>query len=75
MKLVWVVIALAVALTGVGAACGPEEKYCFDEHLSCKEAAQLKDKKKEEEAAEKERIRKELEAGELGDGGATTIGQ
>lgn len=38
MKVVWVVVCLAASLAGVGVACGPQEKYCLGQHLSCTEA-------------------------------------
>ena len=73
MKFACVVIGLALTLAGMGVACGPEEKYCFDDHKTCKQAALDK------EAAEKdavEKARQAAEAGEgVGDGGATVIGQ
>ncbi|MEP6652578.1 MAG: hypothetical protein ABJA82_04430 [Myxococcales bacterium] len=50
MKLVSMVIVFAVALVGLGVACGPEETYCYDQHKSCKQAQLDRDK----EAADKE---------------------
>lgn len=38
MKVVWLVVCLAAILVGIGAACGPQEKYCYSQHLSCSEA-------------------------------------
>jgi hypothetical protein len=70
MKSVRVVFAFALTLAGLGTACGPEEKYCYDQHMTCKKAAV------DQEAEERERKRKEeearLDAG-LGDGGAVVI--
>ena len=45
MKVVWVVVCLAAILVGVGAACGPQEKYCLGQHLGCTEA-QFQEKQK-----------------------------
>lgn len=53
MKLVSMVIVLAVALAGLGVACGPEETYCYDQHTSCKQA-QLDRDKAAKEAADRE---------------------
>jgi hypothetical protein len=41
MKVVWVAIGLALTLTLAGAglaACGPEEKYCYQQHKTCAQA-------------------------------------
>jgi hypothetical protein len=62
------VIVLAVALAGLGVACGPEETYCYDQHKSCREA-QLEREKKAEEAANQAN----KDAGGPSDVGATTF--
>lgn len=70
-KFALVVIGLAVAVAGVGVACGPEEKYCYDEHETCKDALIHKMAREKEEqdriAAEK------ADAGTISDGGAIVI--
>ena len=38
MKVAWAVVCLAGILVGIGAACGPQEKYCYGKHLGCEEA-------------------------------------
>ena len=35
MKLVLVALGLLVSLATVGIACGPKEKYCYEEGLTC----------------------------------------
>ena len=73
MKFALIVIALAVTLAGIQVACGPQEKWCFEDHATCKQA--LIDKMaKEAEQKEKDRIAAEAGEGN-GDGGATVIGQ
>ncbi len=73
MKFVYALVILSLALVGLGAACGPEEKYCFEEHKTCAQAAI---DKAAADRAERERIEAErLDAGQIGDGGATVIGQ
>lgn len=73
MRVALLVIGLAVTLAGLGVACGPEQKYCYDEHKTCEQA--LIDKKAKEQE-EKDRIEAErADAGIVGDGGATVIGQ
>ncbi|MEO8213860.1 MAG: hypothetical protein ABI560_11735 [Myxococcales bacterium] len=58
MKLVSMVIVLAVALAGLGVACGPEETYCYDQHKSCKQAQLDRDKAAaDKEAADREAAR------------------
>ena len=52
MKLVWVALGLALMLTGVSTAvvgCGPEQKYCYQQHTTCTQA-ELDQQKKDEEA-------------------------
>ena len=51
MKSVSLVIVLAIALAGLGVACGPEETYCYDQHTSCKQAQLDREKAAEEAAA------------------------
>ncbi|MES1205588.1 MAG: hypothetical protein ABUS79_06585 [Pseudomonadota bacterium] len=76
MKFVFVVCALALAMAGVGVACGPEEKYCFDEHKTCAQAKLDKAAKEQEIKDAIEKARREAEAGEGNtDGGATVVGQ
>ena len=35
MKLVWVALGLLVAGIGAGVACGPKEKFCYNESMTC----------------------------------------
>lgn len=45
MKMVWVGIGLLIVTVSVGVACGPKEKYCYDEKLPCSavKAAMIED--------------------------------
>jgi hypothetical protein len=50
MKLVWVAIGLALTLAGAGfVACGPEQKYCYQQHVTCAQAALDKQARDQEE--------------------------
>jgi hypothetical protein len=35
MKLVLSALALLVSLASIGIACGPKEKFCYDEGMTC----------------------------------------
>jgi uncharacterized protein HemX len=54
MKLVWVVVGLALVLTGVGVACGPEQKYCYQQHVTCTQAQLDKQNKDEQDRQQRE---------------------
>lgn len=71
MKLLSTVIVLALALAGLGVACGPEETYCYDQHTTCEQARLDKIKRAEEIKAEEE-ARKDAQMG-ISDAGATTF--
>jgi len=47
----WVVIGLSATLLGVGAACGPQETYCGNEHMTCADVKLALEKKKADEEA------------------------
>jgi hypothetical protein len=67
MKLVYVVIVFALALAGLGVACGPEETYCYDQHLGCNEARQIRLVNEAQEAGMTD------DAQPVDDGGATVL--
>jgi hypothetical protein len=72
MKLKRTVLVLSALTTfaGFAAGCGPQETYCYDQHATCEQARRIR----ESEEMEKERIRRELEAGtDASDGGALVI--
>ena len=50
MKLVWVAIGLTLTLAGAGfLACGPEQKYCYQQHVTCAQADLDKQARDQEE--------------------------
>ena len=71
MKLLSTVIVLALALAGLGVACGPEETYCYDQHKTCEQARLEKIKMEEDERARQEALR-DAQMG-ISDGGATVF--
>jgi hypothetical protein len=71
MKRAWLVTAFSLTLAGVGAGCGPEEKYCFDQHKTCKEAKIEEEQKKQQE--EEERLKRLDALGSPSDGGAVVL--
>jgi len=73
LKRAWLVMALSLTLAGFSAGCGPEEKYCYDQHQTCKDAVQAKKDKAQQE--EEDRLRRLDALGVTDDGGATVIGQ
>lgn len=72
MKLVWVVVVFASVFAAVGAACGPQEPYCYDEHKTC---AQAKiDRDQAELSRRADQAAAKADAGTPSDAGATIIG-
>lgn len=64
------VLSLLTTFAGFAAGCGPEQTYCYDQHTTCEQARRLR----ESEEAEKERMRREAEAGtDAADGGAIVL--
>ena len=54
MKFLRIALGLSVTLAGMGlgmAGCGPEEKYCAKENMTCAQVKILLDQKAREEAA------------------------
>jgi hypothetical protein len=71
MKRVVLVLAVMTSFATFATGCGPEEKYCYDQHTTCKQA--LVDKAAKEQA-ERERIERERDAmGIPSDGGAIVL--
>jgi len=73
LKHAWLVIALSPLLTVFAAGCGPDEKYCYDQHETCKQAAQ--DKKDKAQQEEEDRLRRLDALGIMSDAGSIVIGE
>jgi hypothetical protein len=64
---------LTLSLAGFSTGCGPEEKYCYDQHETCKQAVQ--DKKDKAQQEEEERLRRLDALGIMSDAGSTVVGE
>jgi hypothetical protein len=73
LKRAWLVVALSLTLAGFSAGCGPQEKYCYDQHETCKQAVQ--DKKDKAQQEEEERLRRLDALGVANDGGSIVVGE
>jgi hypothetical protein len=67
MKRTWLVMAFSLTVAGFGAGCGPEEKYCYDQHNTCKQARI--DKEEMEKQEEEDRLKRLDALGSPSDGG------
>jgi hypothetical protein len=72
MKRAVLVLSVLTTFAGFAAGCGPEEKYCYDQHTTCKQARDLEEGK-ERDRIEKERMRLEAGMGGLTDGGSIVL--
>lgn len=70
MKRAWLVLVGSLTLAAL-AGCGPEEKYCVDQHTTCKQAKL--DKAAKEQQEEEERLRRLDALGTPSDGGAIVL--
>lgn len=71
MKRAWLVTAFSLTLAGFGVGCGPEEKYCYDQHTTCTQAKL--DKAAKEQQEEEERLRRLDALGTPSDAGAVVL--
>ena len=72
MKRTVLVFSVLTMFAGFAAGCGPEEKYCYDQHTTCEQARKLEEARQKEKE-EMERARLEAGMGGPSDGGAIVL--